>query len=41
MCVEGHIACFLKRFKRNPDFLGDYKGFMETNMIKGYAVIPT
>lgn len=42
-CVaEQRVACLLRKFKKNPEFFEDYKGFMETIIGKGYAVqVPT
>lgn len=42
-CVaENRVACLLRKFKKNPEFFEDYKGFMKTIIGKGYAVqVPT
>lgn len=38
-CVaEQRIASLHRKFKRNPEFFEDYKGFMNTIICKGYAI---
>lgn len=38
-CVaEQRAASLLRKLKKNPEFFEDYKGFMDTNIGKGYTV---
>lgn len=36
--VEQRIASLHRKFKRNPGFFEDYKGFIDTIICKGYAI---